>query len=455
MIMAGKTHSKIKFLQDNKQVVYSLILMIVIPGALIFNTWLLSGYFRNTVDQSIHDKAIAIGLSINTSLADKLDSPEAVQSFIDNWQKYSEETKMLDVMYLEKDSFKLVASIDKERVGEIDSDLPIDPAACMISWKNGRPLAQKVFSQGSNNPYWLVLMPLTDLQGEKKALLAMEFSTDFVSFNLMGALVKSYLILMLTVVLIILLLYVNSHLFEYSILYNKIKEIDAMKDDFISIASHELRTPVVAIKGFASMIIEESQSLALNEKMREYVGIISASADRLAMLIEDLLNVSRIDQGRFKMDLKEIDAWPVIEETLKEFTPQANEKKLALSCVLEPGSKTIVLIDRDRFKQSLINVIGNAVKYTPSGSVEVRARSKGKSFTVTVKDTGIGMTAKEREHLFDKFYRIKKKETEDIIGTGLGLWITRQMIGLMKGSISVDSIERVGSQVTIELPLAG
>ena len=137
-------------------------------------------------------------------------------------------------------------------------------------------------------------MPLIDLQGNKRALLAMEFSTEFVSSNLMAALVKSYLILMLTVVLIIMLLYVNSHLFEYSILYNKIKEIDAMKDDFISIASHELRTPVVAIKGFASMIMEEAGSLAGNEKIKEYLRIISLSADRLAALIEDLLNVTPV-----------------------------------------------------------------------------------------------------------------------------------------------------------------
>jgi len=444
-------HSKAKFLRDNKQVVYSVILMIVIPGALIFNTWFLSGYFRNTVDQSIHDKAVAIGLSINTALADKLGSPEEMQSFIDDWQKYSSETKLLDILYLEKDSFKLAASMDKGKVGQTDESM-----AYMISWKNDAPIAQKIIDPAnkSKNPYWLVAMPLKDIQGNKQALLAMEFSTDFVSSNLLAALIRSYLILILTVILIILLLFVNSHLFEYSILYNKIKEIDAMKDDFISIASHELRTPVAAIKGFASLIIEESQSLAPNAKMQEYLSIISASADRLTMLIEDLLNVSRIDQGRLKMDIQKTDAWPAIEETVKELKPQADEKKLSLFCVLDPGAKSAVLIDRDRFKQSLINIIGNAIKYTPSGSIEVRARSKGKNFTVTVKDTGIGMPAKEREHLFEKFYRIRKRETDAIIGTGLGLWITKQIVGLMNGTISVDSIENVGSQFTIDLPLA-
>jgi signal transduction histidine kinase len=450
--MSAKTkHSKIKFLQDNKQVVYSVILMIVIPGAMIFNTWFLSGYFRNTVDQSIHDKAVAIGLSINTALADKLGSPEAMQSFIDNWKEYSGETKLLDILYPENDGFKLAASMDKSKVGQEEESM-----AYTISWKDGAPLAQKISDPASknNSPYWLVAMPLKDLQGDKQALLVMEFSTDFVSSNLLDALIRSYLVLILTVVLIVMLLFVNSHLFEYSILYNKIKEVDAMKDDFISIASHELRTPVTAIKGFISLIIEESQSLEPNAKIKEYLSIISISTDRLMMLIEDFLNVSRIDQGRLKMDIQKTDAWPVIEETVKELKPQADEKKLSLFCVLEPGAKSDVLIDGDRFKQSLINIIGNAIKYTPSGSVEIRAKSKGKNFIITVKDTGIGMAAKEREHLFEKFYRIRKRETDAIIGTGLGLWITKQIVGLMNGTISVDSIEKVGSQFTIDLPLA-
>ncbi|MFA5368983.1 MAG: ATP-binding protein, partial [Candidatus Paceibacterota bacterium] len=95
----------------------------------------------------------------------------------------------------------------------------------------------------------------------------------------------------------------------------------------------------------------------------------------------------------------------------------------------------------------------NAIKYTPSGSVEVKAFNRDKNLIILIKDTGIGMTAKEREHLFEKFYRVKNKKTEEIVGTGLGLWITKQIIELMSGTISVDSMENVGTQITIELPL--
>ncbi|MFA5249084.1 MAG: HAMP domain-containing sensor histidine kinase [Candidatus Paceibacterota bacterium] len=454
--MAGKnSHSKIRFLADNKQVVYSILLMIVIPGAVVFNTWFLSGYFRDAIDRSIQDKAISIGQSINAGLADKLSSSEEMQSFVDDWQKYNEDAKMLDILYPGQDSFKLAASMDKAQVGK-EIGVKDGAMAYVIAWNNDYPTTQRVLDNkgGSNNPYWLVMMPLKDLQGNKQALLAMEVSTDAVSSILMSALSRSYLILMLTVLLIVLLLFVNSHLFEYSILYNKIKEIDAMKDDFISIASHELRTPVVIIKGFISLAAEELEKVSGAEKVKEYMSIVGVSADRLSLLIDDLLNVSRIEQGRLKVDLQKMDALPIIEETVKEFKVQADGKKLSLVYASDPGTKFNVAIDKDRFKQIMINIVGNAVKYTPAGSIEIRAKNKGKSLILTIKDTGLGMSAKEREHLFEKFYRIKKKETEEIIGTGLGLWITKQLIVIMNGSISVDSIENVGSQFTIELPLA-
>ncbi len=226
-----------------------------------------------------------------------------------------------------------------------------------------------------------------------------------------------------------------------------------MKDEFISMASHELRTPVTVIRGYATMMLEESEKLGVNQEAKDYLSIIDISSERLNNLIEDLLNVSRIEQGRLKIDMKDMEIWPLVEETVKEMKIQADTKGLALSCVLEPNTVAFISADKDRLKQVLINTIGNSIKYTPSGSVEVKALNRDNKLVLMIKDTGIGMTAKEREHLFEKFYRIKNKKTEDIIGTGLGLWITKQIIELMKGTIMIDSMENVGTQVTLEFPL--
>jgi signal transduction histidine kinase len=280
----------------------------------------------------------------------------------------------------------------------------------------------------------------------------MNLSADFINTKLTTIITKSYLILILGIILIVLLLLVNSKLFQYSILYNKIKEVDKMKDEFISMASHELRTPVTVIKGYAEMMLEE-EGKSLTKEGQEYLSIINTSTERLGDLIEDLLNVSRIEQGRLKIETKESDIQPIIEEVVKEMSIQAKQKNLDLIFEINNNIKDSIKIDEDRFKQVLINIIGNSIKYTNEGSIEIKALNKNDKLVITIKDTGIGMSAKEREHLFEKFYRVKNKKTEDVVGTGLGLWITKQIVEIMEGSISVDSIEDVGTQITLEFPL--
>jgi len=441
-------NSKWQFLKDNKQVFYSLLLMIVIPGVIILNTWIFADSFKNTIDLSLQDKAVGIGQSVNAGLSDKFASAEQMQSFVDNWGRYNEDTESLDVFQKEGDAFRLIASMnDKGSIGKTENLFNYYTA-----WNSDLPVAQKIYKEegDAKRLFWLVVMPLKDSSGQKQALLSMTISADIINTKLAVALGSSYWMLLLTVIFIVLLLLANSRLFEYSILYNKIKEVDKMKDEFISMASHELRTPVTVIRGYIEMLQNDADKLTPAES-KDYLSIINVSTERLGNLIEDLLNVSRIEQGRLKMEMKEMDVWPVVEETVKEMKVQSNAKGLALSCSIE--GKAVISADKDRFKQVLINIIGNSIKYTPSGSVEVKALNRDKNLVLMVKDTGIGMTAKQREHLFEKFYRVKTEKTADITGTGLGLWITRQIIELMKGTIMIDSMENVGTQVTLEFPL--
>jgi len=320
-----------------------------------------------------------------------------------------------------------------------------------LSWNEDNPVAQKVFESG--HTYWLVTMPLQNFQGENKAILSIKISADMVSTKLAMALGNSYWILLLGVIFIILLLLVNSRLFEYSILYNKIKEVDKMKDEFISMASHELRTPVTIIKGYTQMILEESSKNGLDESAKEYLTIINSSTERLGDLIEDLLNVSRIEQGRLKIEMKDFKIISIIDSTIKEIYPQAKEKGLSLNFIFDDEVDDLINIDEDKLKQILINIIGNSIKYTEKGSIDVKISNKNNSLILIIKDTGIGMSAKARARLFEKFYRVINNKTENIVGTGLGLWITKQIVEAMKGTISIDSIEDVGTQVTIEFPL--
>ncbi|MFA5431571.1 MAG: HAMP domain-containing sensor histidine kinase [Candidatus Paceibacterota bacterium] len=447
--MEKKNGFNLTFLRDNKQIIYSIAVMIVIPGLVIFNTWFFARSYGETIELSLQDKAIQIGQTINAGLSDKLDSVQNIQLFINNWKKYNEDIKALDVFYPDSQGFKLVASMDDRK----ELGVTLNTFNYYTAWNSGYPIAQKISEISDGSTYWTVVMPLNNIQGEKKAIVLMKVSADKVNTKLAITLFSSYGILILTVIFIILLLLTNSGLFQYSILYNKIKEIDAMKDEFISMASHELRTPVTVIRGYATMMLEEAEKLGVNQEAKDYLSIIDVSSERLNNLIEDLLNVSRIEQGRLKVELKDMEVWPIIEETVKEMKLQAETKGLTLSCILDPNTKSLIKADKDRLKQILINTIGNSIKYTPSGSVEIRASNRDNNLVLMIKDTGIGMSAKQREHLFEKFYRVKTKKTEDIVGTGLGLWITKQIIELMKGTIMIDSMENVGTQVTLEFPL--
>jgi signal transduction histidine kinase len=440
-----------KFLRDNKQVVYSIAVIILIPGLVILNTWFFAQSYNKTIELTLYDKAIQIGQTFNAGISDKLDSPEAIQLFINDWKNYNEDTSALDIYYPDSQGFKLVASMDNQK----ELGATTNSYNYSSSWSTGNIFAQRIVEPDGNSTksYWTVIMPLKNLQGEKQAIIAMKVSSDKANAKLVESLYNAYWILLATVLFIILLLLGNSRLFEYSILYNKIKEVDAMKDEFISMASHELRTPVTVIRGYATMMLEESEKLGVNQEAKDYLSIIDVSSERLNSLIEDLLNVSRIEQGRLKVELKDMEVWPIVEETVKEMKLQAETKGLTLSCILEPNAKSLIAADKDRLKQILINTIGNSIKYTPKGSIEVRALNRENNLVLMIKDTGIGMTAKQREHLFEKFYRIKTKQTEDIVGTGLGLWITKQIIELMKGTITIDSMENVGTQVTLEFPL--
>jgi len=449
--MEKKALFNLKFLKDNKQVIYSIALLVVIPCAVIMNTWFFTDLFNDTIDLGLKDKAVRVGESANVGLVDKLDSPEKMQSFANDWKTFNGDAVDFDIFYRENDSFRLVASMNNpSQVGTT-----INTFNFSTSWNQGLPIMQKIYqSDGQvNRLYWTIVMPLNNQQGEKQALLSMKLSADTLNEKVAVVLFTSTWMLIITIIFIILLLLANSRLFEYSILYNKIKEIDAMKDEFISMASHELRTPVTVIRGYAEMMLEEADKKSLDAESKDYLSIINISAERLSGLIEDLLNVSRIEQGRMKMEMKDVDAWPTIEGIGKELKMQADQKNLALNCIISPDTKTNISVDVDRFKQVLINIIGNSIKYTPSGSVEVKAKNKDKNLIITIKDTGIGMSSKEREHLFEKFYRVKNNKTSEIVGTGLGLWITKQIIELMQGTISIDSMEGVGTQVTLEFPL--
>lgn len=228
-------------------------------------------------------------------------------------------------------------------------------------------------------------------------------------------------------------------------------EVEQMKQELISIATHELRTPITGIKGYLDMILEGDAG-ELNPDLKDLITEVAKINQRLADLIDDLLNVGRIEQGRIEVKPVPMDLGKLIEDVVSELQIQAKDKSLELkySKIDLPQVKA----DQERTRQILINLIGNAVKYTLKGSVEVSTEKKDKEIVIHVKDTGLGMSVEGQKKLFDKFYRVKTDKTRAITGTGLGLWITKSLVEKQGGKIWVDSTEGKGSTFSFSLPVA-
>ena len=232
------------------------------------------------------------------------------------------------------------------------------------------------------------------------------------------------------------------------------KQIQQMKNDFVSHVSHELKTPLASITAYSEMLVDGE---ANDEKTRkEFYSVIQNQARRLSRLIEDILNTSRIESGLIKVNKEVVSLTMLIEDQLQMIKGYAEEKNIEII-----GQKPIVFdqvyVDRDMMSQVIINLLSNAVKYTPSGGtvrILTEVDEASSSAKVIVTDTGVGIPKDEIEHVFDKFYRVgaNKKQAE---GTGLGLNLVKQMVETVHGGrVFVKSKVGEGSTFGFELPLA-
>lgn len=230
------------------------------------------------------------------------------------------------------------------------------------------------------------------------------------------------------------------------------KELGRIKDEFLSIASHELRTPMTAIKGFASMVLEGDYG-ELSLKMKEPLLNIQTSTERLIHLVNDLLNLTRIEAGRFKLNLENFDPSKVIDESVYSLLPIAEEKGLKLT--VKKSAKCSVQADVDNLRQIIVNLVGNSLKFTPKGEIYVEQTSEGEFAKFSVVDTGVGIAEEDMGRIFGKFEQIHTNQIGKPQGTGLGLFICKTLVENMGGTMWVEkSIVGKGSTFSFTLPLS-
>ncbi|MDQ2807310.1 MAG: ATP-binding protein, partial [Chloroflexota bacterium] len=233
----------------------------------------------------------------------------------------------------------------------------------------------------------------------------------------------------------------------------ELRRLNDLKSDFLSMVSHELRTPLTSIKGFVKLVLLGDLG-PLTTEQQECLEVADREADRLSHLINDLLDISRIEAGTVTFTWETVAPAPLVAEVLTMLQPQAADLHLTLHAQLPPALPA-VRGDRQRIIQILTNLVGNAIKFTPpDGQVCVTAAADGADLRVQVTDTGIGIAAPALSRIFDRFYQVDSSHARARGGTGLGLAITRQLVEGHGGTISVASTPSVGTTVEFTLPLA-
>ena len=232
----------------------------------------------------------------------------------------------------------------------------------------------------------------------------------------------------------------------------ELKTLEQVRREFVANVSHELRTPLTAIKGYAETLL--GGGLDDRARAAQFVEVIARHAERLRALIEDLLDLAAVEQREARLAMAPVAVADIAGQAEAILRPMAEARELTL-VIDVPADLPRVLADRDRLAQVLINLLDNAVKFTPPGGrVEVGARAAGSAVTIAVRDTGVGIPPGEIGRIFERFYRIDRSRDRSEGGTGLGLAIAKHLVLAMNGTIEVESVPNAGATFRVTLPAA-
>jgi PAS domain S-box-containing protein len=229
--------------------------------------------------------------------------------------------------------------------------------------------------------------------------------------------------------------------------------------EFISTASHEMRTPVASIEGYLGLALNP-QTAQVDNRARDFILKAHASAEHLGFLFQDLLDVAKSDDGRISNKPRVVNLVTFVKEVVQGLKQKATDKGLQLVFKPMPDNSTerhiapsySVNLDNDHIREVVNNLVENAIKYTPAGEIVVDVTGEEEHVTISVKDSGVGIPAEDMQHLFQKFYRVDDKNTRNIGGTGLGLYLCRRLTEIMGGRIWAESTYSKGSTFYVELP---
>jgi signal transduction histidine kinase len=236
----------------------------------------------------------------------------------------------------------------------------------------------------------------------------------------------------------------------------RLRELDHLKSSFLSNMSHELRTPLNSILGFAQVILEGLDG-PLTETMTDDLSLIEKNGKHLLNLINDILDMSKIEAGRMSLSPEPINLKEILEEVLETSSSLARQKDLLLGLESQSEADITVVVDRTRMRQVFTNLIGNSIKFTDQGGITIQVKTEGDYVRIRIRDTGMGIPSDKLETVFEAFSQVDTSTTRKAGGTGLGLPISRRLVEMHGGRLWAESsgVAGEGSTFVVELPLSG
>lgn len=429
------------YVHKHPQLLMTVLLIVIIPIAFIFSGQQFLNAGKDNQERlekerigMMHDVFAAFVVSTNFNSA-------KIQPEISNLIALNPDITQFVIAREDKDALTIIAGHDESLIGQQIGGTEYR----MSNIKPGESIIAPYVS--GTTRYWRSYR-LIKADNSTNYYIFTETSLAHIDALFKTKIVHAYVWLFAVLLVVLFLIVRHVRMIDYSYLYQQTKNTNEMKDMFTNMIAHELRAPLTAMRGYASMIRQKAD---ISDDARTYATRIEESSERLVTVVSDLLDVARIQSGKMKIEPKRIDVLPVVTSVLEAMRATALEKQIEL---IQEGETTqlIMEVDSKRLHQALTNLVSNAIKYTPSGSIAIALTDLGKRVEIRVKDTGMGISADNQKSLFAPFFRVKHSEVDAIVGTGLGMLITKQLIELMGGSIGVESIKGVGTHVVITLP---
>ncbi|MFT7507296.1 MAG: signal transduction histidine kinase [Acidimicrobiales bacterium] len=430
----------VKYVREHPQILFVLILIVLLPLLFLKNGDRFLDVGKSNQDKLLHERiGLMQDLFVSILVASNY-SPEVMQTEIERISLLNTDIVDFKIVQMQGADFVPIAALDTTIIDIPETTVNLYQGAATAY--NETLVYAALFNEGR---IWSAYRAIQSDVGDFYFIYT-QLSLEAVDAVLQSRKRDAYFSLIPIFLFMMALAYWHIKLTDYKYLYIKVQKANEMKDLFTNMIAHELRAPLTAIKGYASMVDESSE----NEEHKKYAGRIKESSERLLAIVNDLLDVARIQSGKLSVETETFNVSEILMAVIDELHISAQEKNITLSSI-GTDSSHLAIGDRKRLHQALTNLLSNSIKYTPKGDIELSIEEKKTIVEIRVKDTGTGISSEDQRKLFAPFFRVQNDDVSQITGTGLGMWITKQLVELMGAKIGVESIKGVGTHIVVTL----